>query len=52
MDNNTHMEGNLTNENLQQPALQWEAPVLYTEQWLQTLGGGVTDIIENGLYHT
>lgn len=39
-------------DNSQQPSFQWETPVLYTEEWLKTLGGGITDIIENGFYHT
>lgn len=38
--------------NSQQPSFQWETPVLYTEEWLKTLGGGITDIFENGFYHT
>ncbi len=40
------------NINSQQPSFQWETPVLYTEEWLKTLGGGITDILENGFYHT
>jgi hypothetical protein len=41
-----------TDNNSQPPTFQWEAPVLYTEEWLKTLGGGITDLIENGQYHT
>jgi hypothetical protein len=41
-----------TNTATPKPSFQWEAPVLYTEDWLQTLGGGITDIFENGFYHT
>jgi hypothetical protein len=46
------MNNTITNETIPQPSFQWEVPVLYTEEWLQTLGGGITDIIENGFYHT
>lgn len=45
----TQMQETITS---QQPSFQWETPVLYTEEWLKTLGGGITDIIENGFYHT
>lgn len=38
--------------NSQQPSFQWETPVLYTEEWLKTLGGGITWTVENGFYHT
>lgn len=41
------MKENIT----QKPEFQWETPVVYTEEWLKTLAGGITDIIENGLYH-
>jgi len=45
-------ENSQSTSNLPQPPFQWEAPVLHTEDWLNTLGGGITDIIENGFYHT
>lgn len=45
----THTQENIIS---QQPSFQWETPVLYTEEWLKTLGGGITDILENGFYHT
>lgn len=41
-----------TENRSQQPPFQWETPALYSEEWLKTLGGGSTDIIENTFYHT
>ncbi len=49
---NTSIEHAQTDKNVPGYGFQWETPVLYTEDWLKTLGGGITDIIENGLYHT
>lgn len=46
------MNNTVINDNMQQPALQWEAPVLYTEDWLKTLGGNDLSVVENGSYHT
>lgn len=40
-----------TNENSQQ-TFQWEAPVLYTEEWLKTLGGSITSFTEDPTFHT
>lgn len=48
---NAQMEENKI-DNIQQPSFQWETPVLYTEEWLKTLGGGITDIVETTFYHT
>ena len=39
-------------DNSQQPSFQWETPVLYTEEWLKTLGGTTTFYTENAFYHT
>lgn len=50
--NTTPIELPKTGNNSQQPTFQWEAPVLYTEDWLKTYGGGITDIIESSNYHT
>jgi len=48
---NSVMIGEVFSSNNQQ-TFQWEAPVLYTEDWLKTFGGGDTDLVENGFYHT
>ncbi len=39
-------------ENSQQPAFQWETPVLYTENWLKTLGGSNLSTTEDPIFHT
>ena len=45
------MNNNVTNENIQ-PVAQWEAPVLYTEDWLNTFGGAGTAPTETTAFHT
>jgi hypothetical protein len=41
-----------TDNNTQQPPFQWQAPVLYTENWLQTLGGSNAFTTEDPIFHT
>lgn len=52
MDKKSAQMGENKIDNSQQPSFQWETPVLYTEEWLKTLGGGITDIVEATFYHT
>lgn len=40
-----------TNENAQL-TFQWEAPILYTEEWLKTLGGFNPFTSEDPIFHT
>jgi hypothetical protein len=49
---NTKYQDMQTDNNSQQPAFQWEAPVLYTENWLQTLGGSNKSTTEDPVFHT
>ena len=48
------MNNNITNSqtNNSQPAFQWEAPVLYTEDWMKTLAGTIPDANEVDDYYT
>jgi len=51
--NNEHtIQNPQTEKNLPNVPFQWEQPVLYTEEWLKTLAGGITDLVENAFYHT
>lgn len=50
--NNTQSLDMQTDNNIQQPAFQWEAPVLYTENWLKTLGGTNAFTTEDPIFHT
>lgn len=52
MDNNNTQSQNMQTENSQQPTFQWEVPVLYTENWLKTLGGSNAFTTEDPIFHT
>jgi len=47
-----HTRENLTEAETQQTPFQWEAPVLYTEDWLETLGGTILSLQEDSNFHT
>ena len=52
MNNNTPLQDKQDDNKPQQPLFQWEAPVLYTEDWLKTLGGFDPTTIEDTASHT
>lgn len=50
-DHNSQSQNEQTG-NLQKPDFQWEAPRLYTEDWLKTLGGSNAFTTEDPIFHT
>ncbi|MBS1780554.1 MAG: hypothetical protein JST70_14590 [Bacteroidetes bacterium] len=49
---NTQQSYNSAKENIITEKKAWIAPALIEESVSETKGGGITDILENGFYHT
>ena len=52
MNNNNIPTQDVQSNNNSQPSFQWEVPMLYSEDWLATLGGSNAFTTEDAIFHT